>query len=130
MSYLFIKNLFQREMFVLFSKKIKNWKKTHFWCFFRFFIANPGSRAVGGGRPLPAGFGGARMRSTICPPAGGGAILPGVEEGQEEEEEEDENDVTVVESEQVGQIALFSLKILDTDISFSLNVKGYHNFKL
>ncbi len=79
-----------------------------------FFIANPGSRAVvGGGRPLPAGFGGARMRSTICPPAGGGAILPGVEEGQEEEEEEDEHDVTVVESEQVGQIALFSLKILD-----------------
>jgi hypothetical protein len=49
------------------------------------------------------------MRSTICPPAGGGAILPGVEEGQEEEEEEDEHDVTVVESEQVGQIALFSL---------------------
>ena len=90
-----------------------------------FFIANPGSRAVvGGGRPLPAGFGGARMRSTICPPAGGGAILPGVEEGQEEEEEEDEHDVTVVESEQVGQIALFSLKILVIVIGFSLSVKS------
>jgi hypothetical protein len=79
-----------------------------------FFIANPGSRAVvGGGRPLPAGFGGARMRSTICPPAGGGAILPGVEEGQEEEEEEDEHDVTVVESEQVGHTLIFPHKILD-----------------
>jgi hypothetical protein len=91
-----------------------------------FFIANPGSRAVVGGRPLPAGFGGARMRSTICPPAGGGAILlPGVEEGQEEEEEEDEHDVTVVESEQVRQIALFfSLKILVIGICFSLNVEG------
>jgi hypothetical protein len=90
-----------------------------------FFIANPGSRAVvGGGRPLPAGFGGARMRSTICPPAGGGAILPGVEEGQEEEEEEDEHDVTVVESEQVGQTTLFSLKILVIVIGFSLSVKS------
>ncbi len=90
-----------------------------------FFIANPGTRAVvGGGRPLPAGFGGARMRSTICPPAGGGAILPGVEEGQEEEEEEDEHDVTVVESEQVGHITLFSFKSFDICISFSLNVKG------
>ncbi len=28
MSYLFIKNLFQREKLVLFSKKIKNFKKT------------------------------------------------------------------------------------------------------
>ncbi len=88
-----------------------------------FFIANPGSRAVvGGGRPLPAGFGGARMRSTICPPAGGGATLPGVEEGQEEEEEEDEHDVTVVESEQVGHTLIFSHKVIG--ISFSLNVPG------
>ncbi len=53
MSYLFFKNLFQKEKLVLFSKKIKNKKnpKTHFSGFFGgffrwvflggFFIANP-----------------------------------------------------------------------------------------
>jgi hypothetical protein len=57
MTYLFIKNLFEREKFVLFSKKIKNLKnpknpqKTFlvgflggfFWVFLGgFFNANPG----------------------------------------------------------------------------------------
>ncbi len=51
MSYLFIKNLFQREKFVLFSKKIKNLKKPKkgsLGSFFGwvFFIANPASRVV------------------------------------------------------------------------------------
>ena len=66
-----------------------------------------------GGRPVPTGFG-ARMRSTICPAAGGAANLPGVEEGQEDEEEEDddEHDVTVVEPEQVGQIPKIYLSFL------------------
>jgi len=54
MSYLFIKNLFQREKFVLFSKKFfkknqKTQKKQFYWFFLvvfwaflgGFFIANP-----------------------------------------------------------------------------------------
>jgi hypothetical protein len=46
MSFLFIKNLFQREKFVLFSLKIKKIKKTQKNAFLvgllgGFFIANP-----------------------------------------------------------------------------------------
>ncbi len=57
MSYLFIKNLFQREKFVLFSLKLKNYKKQKknifigffrwvFWvCLGGFFIANPDKKS-------------------------------------------------------------------------------------
>jgi hypothetical protein len=37
-TYLFIKNLFEREKFVLFSKKLKKKKKTFLVGFFRWFF--------------------------------------------------------------------------------------------
>ena len=61
------------------------------------------SRLGANGRPLPMGLGGARLRSTFCPPAVQvtAANLSGVNEEEEEGDSSTEQDTTVVEPEQV-----------------------------